>query len=396
MAKRWSPAARQQTASPARLPDSRVGRFVCAYFERIEREVGLFPGADRWLFPAYMRGPQQVWIYTNEVGDFGIHARRSAPHMLIRELPARGPIEAALHLPYDAGRSCWRIASTNAVLHGLAVVINTPGTVNPFEGDIRASVLVANGITGFIRLEGSSDVRLIDTRIAFRLGQRQKLLKLHFLWLITRARADSLFEAGLAQSLAEREVYGQIRILAFRTDKNRVSEVGRGKLLASLSELLRQYHELVVRSDTLEAELQSFLEDSWGILDPQAVRCVPGRSFGTDYRSDFVLEYADSTYRLVEIEVPHAPIITRSGLGWRARHAVKQVEDWRAWLAENPSGLTGKRERRAWAIVGRVGDLDGPSLKLLSEANADPSGVLVRGFDELEDSIRGRMLALGP
>ena len=135
---------------------------------------------------------------------------------------------------------------------------------------------------------------------------------------------------------------------------------------------------LALNSAASEREMQSYLESHPQLLsfhiDGDFKWVIPQKRFGSEHITDFMLGSKSSLgmhWIAVELESPRAKLFTRKGDPSAAlTHAIRQMQDWRSWLADNLSyarrqptrhglGLLDIRARIPGIIVmGRRADLD--------------------------------------
>ncbi len=128
---------------------------------------------------------------------------------------------------------------------------------------------------------------------------------------------------------------------------------------------------------TTERELQVFLEAHPTLLvqplgGGHGRWVIPHKRLGSEFVPDFVVAQKSSIgfeWTAVELESPTATIFTASGeFGRTASHAMRQIEDWRVWLARNRDYAVRPRDKSGlglvdidgnvpgWIIIGRRGE----------------------------------------
>ncbi|MEY2480912.1 MAG: hypothetical protein QOI04_1839 [Verrucomicrobiota bacterium] len=123
---------------------------------------------------------------------------------------------------------------------------------------------------------------------------------------------------------------------------------------------------------------------------------------GADHAIDFGIASSQRSYGFVytfiEIETPHEPAFTAGGNpSARLTHAMQQIRDWKAWLAENPAEtkrlfpskhhrMTGEHHFEFQILMGRRNDA---AAKFADKRNqlADDNRVAIRSFDWVTDNI---------
>ena len=112
---------------------------------------------------------------------------------------------------------------------------------------------------------------------------------------------------------------------------------------------------------------------------------VPQCRFGSQYIADFVVGEKHSfgfDWQLVELESPLLPMFTKTGNpSSTMTHAIRQIQDWRAWLHANQS------------YAGR--DVKDGGLGLLDIVGDTPGLILIgrrRDLDESTNQLRRQMM----
>ena len=188
--------------------------------------------------------------------------------------------------------------------------------------------------------------------------------------------------------IAMREVqsiFGAIAIEQFGRDTNQ-------NAAAIFENEILQFQALLAQEPN-ESTIHNWLVNHRPFLDVTARRILSKVSFGK-HVSDFVIERADGTYELVEIEGVQR-IFTPSGSEPRAQfnHACTQVRDWMRYINENlrtvegEQGLSGIYQPDGRVVMGRSDDIDTEQAKqrwkhLKSEA------LLVDTYDDLVARVR--------
>jgi ppGpp synthetase/RelA/SpoT-type nucleotidyltranferase len=123
--------------------------------------------------------------------------------------------------------------------------------------------------------------------------------------------------------------------------------------------------------------------------NPDAIFPEVPVGFGTEYRIDFIIQRADGTYVLVEIENPRRPIVIGNGdFSAPLNHALCQVEDWQEWIEANLSTVEkyfpGMRAPEAWVVIGRNQNLTDAGKRRIARRNVNMRGrVMIRTYDDL-------------
>jgi len=134
---------------------------------------------------------------------------------------------------------------------------------------------------------------------------------------------------------------------------------------------------------------------------------IPKLRFAEKHVTDYVIGDRDSAgyhWTLVELESPRAALFTSTGdESAGLRHAIRQVEDWRAWISDH--GEYARSETGtclpditptapAWVIIGRRSDERPPGFDARRRQWQEQHGIRVHSFDWLVDKARGRLIAL--
>jgi hypothetical protein len=164
----------------------------------------------------------------------------------------------------------------------------------------------------------------------------------------------------------------------------------------------REFAELLGRA-TKEQHLQAFLQGHPRILVSHLTGhlgrwVVPQQRLGSQHVVDFMLAESSSLgfrWVAVELESPRVRMFTKRGDPTAAlTHAIRQIQDWRSWLAQNLSyarrktvrgglGLFGVRSRLpGLIIIGRRCDLREQDDELRNQM-CDDLGILIHTYDWL-------------
>lgn len=210
-----------------------------------------------------------------------------------------------------------------------------------------------------------------------------------------RSRAQ---EAGLIGSLhAAGDRIAQLEEeLALRPSRTQPPSAVFDKRIAELEALLD-------KEGVIEEEIKQFLKDerSRFMFGAQAARTHTEHQLGSDFKCDFVLEYPERRYKLIEIERPIHVLFTNKGDKRQPLvHACQQIEDWQQWLDENNSyaqtKLPGCVSPEGLVVIGRARDLTEADERRLQRANITSRGLLkimtydglLREARAIADSIR--------
>jgi len=133
---------------------------------------------------------------------------------------------------------------------------------------------------------------------------------------------------------------------------------------------------------------------------------IPRQRLGAEHITDFVIGESCSSgfdWQAVELESPGARMFTRRGDPTASlTHAIRQIQDWRAWLgrnagyaarsrAESGLGLTQIRaDLPGLILIGRRGSVD-PATNERRRQMASDLNIRIHSYDYLLDNARGRM-----
>jgi hypothetical protein len=155
-----------------------------------------------------------------------------------------------------------------------------------------------------------------------------------------------------------------------------------------------------------EQDVQSFLEREPMMLvqhlgGGHGRWVIPHQRLGAEHVTDFLIGMKDSVgceWQAVELESPRARMFTKQGDPTaRLSHAIRQIEDWRTWLARNANyaaqelGLTDIRaDLRGLVLIGRRADVDSATNPLRREM-AETRRIQIHTYDFLLDNARRRL-----
>lgn len=197
---------------------------------------------------------------------------------------------------------------------------------------------------------------------------------------------SAIRKAGLEGSLhlATQEVAELRQELALRPSRTTPPSV-------ILDARIEELEALLGKKDVIEEEIKQFLKDerSRFMFGAQVIRLYTEHELGSDFQCDFVLEYPERRYVLVEIENPKHLLFTKRGDRRQALvHACQQVEDWQQWIDEHNSyaqeKLPGCVSPEGLVIIGRGNELNEEDQRRLQRANITSRGMLrISTFDGL-------------
>ena len=152
---------------------------------------------------------------------------------------------------------------------------------------------------------------------------------------------------------------------------------------AVLDKRITELEALLDKKGVHEEEIKQFLKDerSRFMFGAQAVRTHTEHQLGSDFKCDFVLEYPERRYVLIEIENPKHLLFTKKGDKRKELvHACQQVEDWQQWLDENNSyaqtKLPGCVSPEGLVVIGRASGLTQSDERRLQRANITSRGLM--------------------
>ncbi|GJG93514.1 Shedu anti-phage system protein SduA domain-containing protein [Cupriavidus pauculus] len=159
-----------------------------------------------------------------------------------------------------------------------------------------------------------------------------------------------------------------------------------GPVIDSYDDLLRSYP-----GD--EPRIQKFLELHPLLLDPLATHVWPQPDLHGYKKPDFIIQRADGSYLVVEIETPGKGLITSSNqLSAETTHAVAQALDYRDFLQsrfETASQTFPEfRLPDAMVVIGMEGGLPAAQRAALRRENEGRSYLRIVGFDMLASRAR--------
>jgi len=157
---------------------------------------------------------------------------------------------------------------------------------------------------------------------------------------------------------------------------------------------LAEFESLLNKPGVREEEIKQFLksEASRPIFSLECVRFHTEHELGAEFQADFVLEFPERRYVMVEIENPNRRLYTGRGQPTAdLAHARQQVEDWQQWVEENnayaQNRLPGCVSPEGLVIIGRRGSLTPADRSRLTRSNINTRGRLtIRTYDDLLES----------
>ena len=163
--------------------------------------------------------------------------------------------------------------------------------------------------------------------------------------------------------------------------------------LALSTPVLNAFDELIGSKPGDEHVFQVFLTRYPQILDPLAVRIWPQPDLFGFKEPDFVVQRADGSYMVVEIECPGKGLVTAGGqLTSEVTHAEQQAADYRRYLirrfSEVEKHFPQLQEPDCLVVVGLERDLSDKQRQALRDANHGRNHLRIVGFDWLLERAR--------
>jgi len=136
--------------------------------------------------------------------------------------------------------------------------------------------------------------------------------------------------------------------------------------------ILQEFEDLLMRPSVKEEDIHQFIYRRPELLSPIHKRVLSKLPFGKTV-SDFVVEQADGTYILVELESATARLFnSKKHISGALNQAIGQVIDWKRYITDNKS--TVERELKLQGI------------------SSDPHALIVIGRSaELDDALRSHL-----
>jgi len=161
---------------------------------------------------------------------------------------------------------------------------------------------------------------------------------------------------------------------------------------------IQTLERLISSDETTEEQLQQHIGTHSWILAFNAKRVLPKVKFG-DRISDFVVERADGTYQLVELELHTATIFVKKGdYSAPMNHAIGQIEDWVRYIADNKRTVEHELGLRGIAVspaklvvIGRDREIDQRGRAKLTVTQTDGRGLAIWTYDELVRAARANL-----
>lgn len=165
------------------------------------------------------------------------------------------------------------------------------------------------------------------------------------------------------------------------------------RLLAVSTPVLDAFDALIRNEPENEPAFQDFLTKHPQILDPLAIRVWPQPDLFGFRSPDYILQRADGTYLVIEIECPAKKLVTKGGqLTSEVVHAEQQVTDYRRYLVQRFSEiekhLPNFQEPDCLVVVGLARTLNSTQKQALYDANNGRTFTHIVGFDWLLDRAR--------
>jgi len=163
--------------------------------------------------------------------------------------------------------------------------------------------------------------------------------------------------------------------------------------LAVSTPVLNSFDALIRSEPGNEVAFQEFLTAHPQILDPLAIRVWPQPDLFGFKEPDFVVQRADGTFMVIEIECPAKKLVTSGGhLSAEVTHAESQAADYRRYLikhfSEAEKHFPAFQEPDCLVIVGLERGLTTTQKQALNDANNNRNHMRIVGFDWLLDRAR--------
>ena len=177
------------------------------------------------------------------------------------------------------------------------------------------------------------------------------------------------------------------------------------EVMISFEEHIYWKFKKTLNASKSERPLQAFIEQNPKILAALMIGhlgrwVVPHKRLGSEYVTDFIVGDLSSygfKWVAIELESPTAPMFSKNGdPSAKLSHAIRQIQDWRAWLADNRSyaqrktsrgglGLLGIRSRLpGFIFIGRRDRLDDRNQNLRAQMSEDLN-IEICTYDRLLD-----------
>lgn len=163
--------------------------------------------------------------------------------------------------------------------------------------------------------------------------------------------------------------------------------------LAVSTPVLEAFDELILSKPADERAFQEFLTRHPQVLDPLALRIWPQPDLFGFREPDFVVQRADGTYMVVEIECPSKALVTGGGhLSADVTHAEQQATDYRRNLMQKYADvrfhMPNFQEPDCLVVVGLERSLTQDQRQVLHDANRNRTHLRIAGFDWLLNRSR--------
>lgn len=173
---------------------------------------------------------------------------------------------------------------------------------------------------------------------------------------------------------------------------------------------VEQFEQCLLKANR-EQDLQSYFEAAPMVLiqhlgGGHGRWVIPRKRLGAEHVTDFVIGERDSSgfsWTAVELESPKARMFTKAGDPTKElTHAIRQIEDWRAWLNRNQNyaarsplegglGLSDITSQvRGLILIGRRGDLAVSNSERRRQMTHDLR-IEIHSYEFLLEACRGRL-----
>ncbi|MCJ7484688.1 MAG: DUF4263 domain-containing protein [Candidatus Aminicenantes bacterium] len=173
--------------------------------------------------------------------------------------------------------------------------------------------------------------------------------------------------------------------------------------------------ELALKSANNEHDIHSYLQNNPILLiqhlgGGHGRWVIPKLRLGAEHVTDFIIGHRHSygfEWQALELESPKARMFTKSGdPTMQLTHAIRQIQDWRAWLQRNQDYAARTRSEHGLGLtdivaaipglilIGRRIDID-PTSNDRRRQMANDLNIQIHSYDFLLSSAGDRMKALG-
>ena len=158
--------------------------------------------------------------------------------------------------------------------------------------------------------------------------------------------------------------------------------------LAVSTPVLEAFEKLINNSPNSEPAFQKFLTQHPQLLDPIATKVWPQPNLFGFKKPDFIVQKADGSYLVIEIECPGKLIVIKKGqLSAAATHAENQANEYRHYIQSKSLSLESHfpalQELDALVVIGLEKDLNTTQARALRNVHNGRHRLRIVGFDWL-------------